>query len=615
MLPYSTQQPLNARENSACYVNPTITTCRTVPFRRNIRWRRIKRRQRARNHVIREKDGSITESRAATTIRANVAAVIPDVSVHTSADTVGDPTHTIDARGVPIQTPLKYAGWEYALRNHPDPEYKAFILDGIRNGVSIGYVGNIQPRVRDNWPSAYIYRSAVESSIQKDLNKGRKLGPFDIPPNPDIFIGSPMGAFEKKRSPGKYRIIHDLSFPPHNSVNESIAGDCSVHYITIDIITQRIQQFNTTGVKMCKLDLEDAYKHIPIKPEDRPLLGTTWKYIDENGNSIKQYFVDTVLPFGLKSSAKLFNKYADGLEYIMKQNGVSNVEHYLDDYFSCGHPTSMECEANLAIMTYTCKCLGFSVQPRKLVYATTVMEYLGIEINTDIMELRISDVRLKEVLIELNKWRYKDSCTKRELLSLIGKLSFVSRVVRSGRTFVRRLIDLSKTARHLHYKIRLDECARDDIRWWIAYLPTWNGVSVFYDQEWTSNIDIALWTDSSDWGYGAYHHNSWIYEPFTDDLVSHSIAWRELYAIVKASATWASNLKGKRVKFYCDNSTVCDVLKSGTSKSPDIMILVRSLFFVAAGNSFEFTAEHLSSRDNSAADTLSRGQIESNVDR
>ena len=152
------QQPLNAQENSACDVNPMITTCWTVPFRRNIRWRRIKRRQRARNHVIREKDGSITESRAATTITANAVAVIPDVGVRTSADTVGDPTHTIDAKGVPIQM-LKYAGWEYALRNHPDPEYKAFILDGIHNGVSIGYVGNIQPRVRDNWPSAYIYIS------------------------------------------------------------------------------------------------------------------------------------------------------------------------------------------------------------------------------------------------------------------------------------------------------------------------------------------------------------------------------------------------------------------------------------------------------------------------
>ena len=157
MLPYSMQQPLNARENSACDVNPMITTCRTVPFRRNIRWRRIKHRQHARNHVIREKDGSITESRAATTIRANAVAVIPDVNVRTSADTVGDPTHTIDARGVPIQTPLKYAGWEYALRNHPDPEYKAFILDGIRNGVSIGYVGNIQPREREL--ALYLYIS------------------------------------------------------------------------------------------------------------------------------------------------------------------------------------------------------------------------------------------------------------------------------------------------------------------------------------------------------------------------------------------------------------------------------------------------------------------------
>ena len=210
----------------------------------------------------------------------------------------------------------------------------------------------------------------------------------------------------------------------------------------------------------------------------------------------------------------------------------------MSDYFTCGSPNTMECAANLTIMSYTCNYLGFGIQRNKFVYPTTVMEYIGIEIDTIAMQLRITQERLDEIMIQLSQWKQRSSCTKREILSLVGKLSFVSRVVRPGRTFVRRLIDLSKTARYLHYRIHLTKAARADIRWWELYLPTWNGISVFYDASWTSNIDISMWSDASDWGMGACYNNSWIYERFNDHLKCHSIAWRELYALVKAAATW-----------------------------------------------------------------------------
>ena len=160
----------------------------------------------------------------------------------------------------------------------------------------------------------------------------------------------------------------------------------------------------------------------------------------------------------------------------------------------------MECEANLAIMSHTCKLLGFSVQSKKLVYPTTVLEYIGIIIDSDLMQLRISTERLTEITIELNMWKNRKQCTKRELLSLIGKLSFVARVVRSGRTFLRRLIDESKKAKYLHYRISLSKAMQQDVDWWISYLPSWNGVSMIYENTSSTNADLNLWTDASDWG-------------------------------------------------------------------------------------------------------------------
>ena len=129
----------------------------------------------------------------------------------------------------------------------------------------------------------------------------------------------------------KYRVIHDLSWPPGESVNDFINGDCSVEYISIDTVAQLVKK-KFPHCYMAKLDLEDAYKFIMVRPEDWDLLGSSW--VNDEGHI--EYYVDLVLNFGLRSAPLLFNMFATALEFIMSQNGVTDVVHYLDDYFTCG---------------------------------------------------------------------------------------------------------------------------------------------------------------------------------------------------------------------------------------------------------------------------------------
>jgi hypothetical protein len=112
-------------------------------------------------------------------------------------------------------------------------------------------------------------------------------------------------------------------------------------------------------------------------------LGSSWQ--KETGEI--QYYIDHVLPFGLRSSAVLFNKFADGLEFVMKQCGWSVVLHYLDDYFTCGPAGSDVCEKNLVTMIHTCDALGLPVNPKKTMLPSTWLEFLGIEIDNSKMEL------------------------------------------------------------------------------------------------------------------------------------------------------------------------------------------------------------------------------------
>lgn len=493
--------------------------------------------------------------------------------------------------------------WKELLKNYKD---KNSIIDGIINGVNIGYQGPRQFRTHKNWPSARKFADAVTTSIYKDLRKGRMLGPFTRPPY-NNFVGSPMGAFEKKRSSGKFRVIHDLSWPPGQSVNDFIAReDFTLSYITVDEIVHNIKESGGNSL-IAKIDLADAFKQILVRPQDWPLLGLTLDQTSKDGEKYTSYFVQTVLVFGLRSAPFLFNKYADALEHAMTVNKVKHVCHFLDDYITWDSNRT-NCMQNVHNMIHTCDILGFEVQPQKIVAPSTCVEVLGIVIDTVKQELRISEERLSAVLSELNTWKYKKSSTKRKLLSLIGKLVFVSTVVRCGRTFTRRLIQLSKTVNFLHHHVRINKAARMDIEWWVEYLPTWNGVGYFPESHWTSNLEMNLWSDSSDIGLGATFGTAWLLQDHRNnsDWRSRPIVWRELYAVVLAAATWTEYMRGKKVMYYCDNSAVVHILTSGVSKDTHLMELVRELFHIAADAGFEWSAKYISTSDNGIADALSR---------
>ena len=113
--------------------------------------------------------------------------------------------------------------------------------------------------------------------------------------------------------------------------------------------------------------------------------------------------------------------------------------------------------------------------PHKTEGPTSCLVFLGIELDTQQWIVRLPDIKLRRLQEEIRKWESKKACTKRELLSLIGQLQHACCVVRPGRSFLRRMIDLSKGVRKLHHKGRLNRGFRSDLQWWACFLPAWNG--------------------------------------------------------------------------------------------------------------------------------------------
>ena len=465
------------------------------------------------------------------------------------------------------------------------------------------YEGNELHHIFPNWSSIREFREEVEASIIKDISLGRKSGPFLEPPCTP-FVGSPMGAFRKKRS-NKVRVIHDLSFPHDNSVNAGIKPEhCNVSFISIDNAVAEVKR-RKRGCLMSKLDIADAYKTIPVRPQDWHMLGSTY----DTSHGQKLYFIDHVLPFGLRTSAKIFDEFASGLEYFMLMEGATNAIHYLDDFWTCGEKHTEECLNNLKFMLNVCSDCGMAVNPKKVELPTTTIEFLGIIIDSEAMELRMSEERLSDIKSELAAWQGKRSGTKRELLSLLGKLIFTTRVIRPGTIFTRRLFHAVNKLKHLHHQVKLNSETLKDIAWWANIAHKWNRKCLFLDEKWISSIDINLQTDASNIACAGVLNNLWFVKTLDLQEKSKDISWRELYAVTLACAVWGHRFTSKRVMIHCDNLGVVHSVNKGYSKCKDMMVLIRALYDTAVTFNFDCRLIHVYGIDNSAADALSRCQM------
>ena len=145
--------------------------------------------------------------------------------------------------------------------------------------------------------------------------------------------------------------------------------------------------------------------------------------------------------------------------------------------------------------------------------------------------------------------------------------------------------------------------------WWFNFLPQWSGTSCILETEWTTTPSMNLYTDASGTlGWGAYWSGRWLQAHWSLDDCKKDIVWKELFAIVAAVNSWGHHWQRKKVLFHCDNQSVCDIWHRGSSRSPEVMALVRMLYFCAAKFDINVMIAHIAGSSNEIADALSRFQ-------
>ena len=197
-------------------------------------------------------------------------------------------------------SPLQVQHWEESLRDHPDAELKAYLLQGFRDGSRIGFDEDkvaLRP-AKNNMASAREHPQVITLYLQEECGKGRVVGPVDSSTSKLVRQVSRFGVIPKGHTPGKWRLIVDLSAPEGHSINDGISPEsCSLEYTSVDQAAMVIRSLGRQCT-LAKTDIKSAYRIVPVHPEDALLLGMQW----QGGVNI-----DRALPFGLRSAPKIFN--------------------------------------------------------------------------------------------------------------------------------------------------------------------------------------------------------------------------------------------------------------------------------------------------------------------
>ncbi|XP_054879603.1 LOW QUALITY PROTEIN: uncharacterized protein LOC129354134 [Poeciliopsis prolifica] len=430
-----------------------------------------------------------------------------------------------------------------------------------------------------------------------------------IPPPFPVFRINPLGVATRKYS-GKKRLILDLAAPhsgPHPSINSLIPKPpFSLFYATVDHAFSLIKSTGR-GAWLAKADITDAFK---IMLDDDLKRGATSQWHLQGAKWDDKFYFFVRLTFGCRSSPGLFNMLSEALCWILLNvTKLPSVLHLLDDFLLIDPPSHPSHSLQKLKDLFT--QVGVPLSEDKTAGPSTVMEFLGISLDSEKMLASLPTNKLAHIRETAQAHLSSSIITKRQLLSLLEHLNFAMRIIPQGRSFISRLLDLTNSVPSLLDQVSLDDGCRSDLHFWSKLLNHWNGISFFYDDIVLSAASIQFYTDTApSAGYGRFFQGQWFAEKWpTSFLQSESSAFYEIIPIAAACCLWRSSLERKRIVAMCDNAAVVDAINKGRSSSPSIMPFLRRITWQSVIHNFILTSRHVPGYSNSIADSLSRVQF------
>ena len=497
-----------------------------------------------------------------------------------------------------------------------------FLINGFRNGFSLGYRGPKKVKIKSpNLKLRIGNETDLWNKVMKEVQAKRYAGPYpekDIPF--DHYIQSPIGLVPKDGGKNT-RLIFHLSYPKNgsSSVNANTPDRfCSVKYPDVgDAIRLCLEAGKFCFVS--KSDMKSAFRQLGISRK-------YWKYLMLKARSPRDglyyYFFDKAVPFGSSVSCCLFQQFSDAVAYLVTYETGKKLINYLDDYFFVAM-LKMACNRQIQVFLDICKRINFPVSFEKTVWACTSLTFLGFLLDTinQTISLPCEKIARGRNMIESVLTKVPGKPLKMKILQLqkiCGFLNFLGRAIIPGRAFTRRLYaylsDKEGTLKQYHH-VRVNSEIKSDLTMWLNFLqhPT-VFCRPFMDYSLVLEAsELDFYVDASKnplLGFGGYCFSSWMqchWNGFIEEC-NPSIEYLELYAMAAGILMWIHHFKNSRVIVFTDNDSVKWMLNTNSSKCKNCMVLIRIVVLHCLVHNVRVYGKHVRIHLNGIADSLSRFQ-------
>lgn len=480
-----------------------------------------------------------------------------------------------------------------------------FLLDGVCHGFKL-----TDPKADIGGYFCYNYESATVSAraeidkIMYDEVASGKLSKVNRQPH----CVHSMGAVPK--SSGGFRPITDASRPEGLSINNFMENTFSTFkYKSVDIVAESLVE----GDYMAVTDITSAYRTAMVRPCDRTMQGLLWEM---DGDTT--FIEDNFLSFGTRVAPFIFNRITDAVARFMEASGYFCV-NYLDDFLVKG-PDYSTCRDAQLLLHRVLRSLGFYISYKKVKSPAQLQIYLGVEIDSIEMKLRLPQDKVNKLHEELAFFAGRRRSTKKQMQRLCGVLGHCATLVRGGRTFSHRVIAMLKLFSTKRRYVTLSAAFHKDMEWWAKFAGHFNGEARVVQPPGNTSV---VHTDASGSGFGAVTNCDWLCGQWNAALMmdvdihghcrpvplvdtTENINVRELYPILEALWRWGETWRDHRVDCITDNTQVVAAINTGRSGNEVSMGILRDIFWQSVLFNCHLVATHLPGVDNTVADALSR---------
>ena len=459
----------------------------------------------------------------------------------------------------------------------------AFILDCISRGYKIPFYATPATATFPNNASAKTHAEFVTKSIQDLLLSGRIVKTQKN----ILFVINPLSVSVQNK--GKMRLILDLRY-----VNKHIFKQ----KIKFEDWKTAINYFGT-GKFFTKFDLKSGYHHLDIFPAHQPYLGFFWP----SPSGQENFYMFTVLPFGLSSAPYIFTKLVRPLIKHWRAQGIC-ITVFLDDGMDMENSIDIA-RGNGRIIRSDIWSSGFVPNDEKSVWEPIqVITWLGLTWNGVLGTIEIAPHRVTKLISSLREVLHQEKISARNLASVVGQIISTGPVTGNLSQIMSRHCQISIVASsEWDLPFALDGYCQSELRFWLKNIQDVNARKY---QE-SAMASKTIYSDASSHACGALlgGTDQVAHRMFTEAEQARSSTFRELLAVQFGIVSFKSIIQGCNVKWFTDNQSAAKIAQVGsmTLECHHLAIEIFSTCFTAG---IQLDIQWIPRAENTGADCISK---------